>query len=748
MPDDIAPTRHQRLGSNAGDPHSRLDGIAKITGAARYAADNAPAGLLWAVIAGAPVARGRVARLDTAAALAHPGVTHVITPENRPALHKDPDLRAALFDWKLDLLQDDRIRYAGAPMALVLAETAEAAAEGARLLAPEIEADPARIGFGDGLAFAAETVGIGAPPATAVGDVEAGFAAAAQVTEVEIETPPQYHNAMEPHAIVAQWQGERLVIDTPNQAIVMSRPSFAAYFGIPPENVHIRSPYLGGGFGSKAILNPAQILACLAARETGRPVKLVLSRAQMYGPTGHRGATRQSLRLGVDAAGRLTALSHHAVSATSSFDDFLEPAANAALNTYACPAISVSHSGSRWDIGTPGPMRAPGEATGSAALECAMDEAAHAAGLDPLDFRLRNYAETDPATGRAYSSKALRECYALGAERFGWKTRPMQPGQMRDARGRLLGWGMGTSLFPAPMFQAEARATLRADGSAVVETAASDMGQGAWTALAQIAAEGLGLDLAQVEFRSGDSELPDAGVAGGSGHTATAGSALYSAGRDVIAQLTALATADPASPLHGAGNRAVVAADGWLRIEGEDHRRESYAAILARAGRDALTGRGKGARDPAHAEARAMFSHGAVFAEVAVDPALLQIRVTRLTGAFAAGRIINPKLAESQLLGGMIWGLGFALQEEALHDRRSGRLLNADLAGYHVPVNADLAEIEALTVHEEDRFVNPLGVKGVGELGITGTAGAIANAVWHATGRRVRRFPIHPEDLA
>ncbi len=747
MPDDFGPQTHVRLGSNSGKPLTRRDGIAKITGTATYAADTAPEGVIWAVHAGAPAARGKVVALDVEAALAHPGVIEVMTPENRPELAQDPDARAEFFAMKIDVLQSDAARYAGAPVALVLAETLEAATEGARLLAPQVEAEPARIGFDASEPYDPPFVGFGSPASTAIGDIGAGFAAARHVVEVGIETPPQYHNAMEPHAIVAQWDGDRLTLDTPNQAIVMSCPMIAGYFGIPAENVHIRSPFLGGGFGSKAVINAPQILACLAARKTGRPVKLVLSRAQMYGPVGHRGATKQTLKLGIAADGRLTALSHRAVSATSAFDDFLEPAANASLNTYACPAISASHQGSRWDIGTPGPMRAPGEASGSAALECAMDEAAYAAGLDPLEFRLRNHADTDPATGRAFSSKELRECCRLGAERFGWASRPLEPGQMRDAGGRLTGWGMGTSLFPAPMFQASARATLRADGTAVVETAAADMGQGAWTALAQIAADGLGLDLAQVEFRSGDSALPDAGIAGGSGHTATAGSALFSAGQDVVAQLAALAQSDPDSPLHGAGNQAVSARDGRLFLAADESRSQSYADILSRAGRAALTGQGKGARDPKDAEARAMFSHGAVFAEVAVDPDLLQIRVTRMVGAFAAGRIINPKLAESQLLGGMIWGLGFALQEEGIHDPRTGRPVNGDLAGYHVPVNADIGQIEALTVPEEDPFVNALGVKGVGELGITGTAGAIANAVWHATGRRVRRFPIHVEDL-
>jgi xanthine dehydrogenase YagR molybdenum-binding subunit len=479
----------------------------------------------------------------------------------------------------------------------------------------------------------------------------------------------------------------------------------------------------------------------------GRPVKLVFRRDQMVGPVGHRGATRQTVRLGMDAEARLTAIEHDAVATTSSFDDFLEPAANASHNLYATPAMVTRHTGVRIDTGTPGPMRAPGEASGSAALECAIDEAAEACGLDPLEFRLRNYAETDPATGRPFSSKALRECYAQAAERFGWAGRPVRPGQMRDDAGRLVGWGMGTALFPAPMFQAEARAVLRGDGTALVETSAVDMGQGAWTALAQIAADGLGLPVERVEFRAGHSDHPDGGVAGGSGHTATAGSALFGAGSDAVARLAELAAAHPESPLFGAGNAGIDARDGRLHHRGDPSRSESYAEILARAGLSELEGRGRGARNPDHAQARAMFSHGAVFAEVVVDPELFQVRVRRLVGAFAAGRIINPHLARSQLFGGMIWGVSFALHEAAEHDPRTGRSMNADLAGYHIPVNADVPSVEALLVHEDDPYVNQLGVKGVGEIGITGTVGAVANAIWHATGARARRFPIRIEHL-
>ena len=748
MSDTLAATpSHVRLGSNSGQPMTRRDGVLKVTGAAPYAADNHPDGMLHAVHAVSAIARGRVAALDVAAAEAHPGVVAVITPANRPALAQDQDAKPTMFSWRVETLQDDRVRYAGQPIALVVAETLEAATEGARLLAPTYDAEPARIGFGGGVPFEPESVGIGSPPAFARGDVEAGLAAAAIRVETEIETPIQYHNAMEPHAIVAAWDGDRLTLDTPNQAIALGQAAFAGFFGIPAENVTLRSPFIGGGFGSKAILCGPYVLAALAARTLGRPVRLVFRRDQMVGPVGHRGATRQRLRLGMDADGRLTALEHRATSTTSSFDDFLEPAANASKNLYATPALATRHAGIRVDTGTPGPMRAPGEASGSAALECAMDEAAEACGLDPLAFRLLNYAETDPETGRPYSSKALRECYAEAAERFGWAGRPLAPGQMRDRDGRLVGWGMGTALFPAPMFRAEARATLRADGTGLVETSAVDMGQGAWTALAQIAADGLGLPVERVEFRAGHSDHPDGGVAGGSGHTATAGSAHFAAGADAVARLAELATAHPSSPLFGAGNAGVEARDGRLHHRGDPQRHESYADILARAGLGAIEGTGTGAREQAHAEARAMFTHGAVFAEVKVDPDLGQVRVSRLVGAFAAGRIINPHLARSQLLGGMIWGISFALHEAAEHDRRTGRSTNADLAGYHVPVNADVPSIEALLVHEDDPYVNALGVKGVGEVGVTGSVGAIANAVWHATGVRPRRFPIRIEDL-
>jgi xanthine dehydrogenase YagR molybdenum-binding subunit len=738
---------HVRLGSNSGQPMTRRDGLAKVTGKATYAADNRPNGLLHAVFAGSSIARGRVKSLNIDAALAHPGVVHIMTPGNTPPLSQDPDEKTTPFTARIDVLQNKKVRYAGQPIAVVLAETLEAAHEGAQLIEADYQIEPVRIGFDNGEPFEPEAVGISTPPAFSTGDVEAQRKQAAHSVNVEIETPLQYHNALETHAVVAEWDGDKVIVDMPNQAIGLAKPGIASYFGIPSENVTLRSPYLGGGFGSKAVLFGPQMLGILAAREMQRPVKLALRRDQMFGPVQHRSATQQSVRYDLDAKNKLLAFEHEANVSTSSFDNWLDGAANAGLSLYATPAISVRHSGTRVDTGTPGAMRAPGIATGSAVIECAIDVAAEKAGMDPLDFRLLNYADKDPSNGKPYSAKALKECYQAASAAFGWKDRPLKPRQMKDENGMLTGWGMGTSIFHAPFFPAKARAVLRRDGRARAETSGADMGQGAWTALWQMAADGLGMKADDIDFDIGHSDLPDGSVAGGSAHTASAGGALFAAGNDVIRQLADIATADKASPLFGAGNERLIGESGRLFKADDPGVGENYTDILERAGIEEIEGKGRGNRDKASMETYAMFSHGAVFAEVKVDPDLYQVRVSRLVGAFAAGRIINPRLAKSQLTGGMIWGLSFALHEEGVHDRRTGRPLNNDFASYHIPVLADVPHVEALLVDEHDPHFNDLGVKGVGELGITGTVGAIANAVWHATGIRTGRYPIKIKDL-
>ncbi|HLB98237.1 MAG TPA: xanthine dehydrogenase family protein molybdopterin-binding subunit [Acetobacteraceae bacterium] len=733
---------HLRHGSSIGQPMTRRDGVLKVTGRARYAADNHPLGMLYAVMAVSSIARGRVSFLDVPAAKAHPGVVEVMTPANKPRLAQDPDEKTNPFMFRLDLLQNDRVRYANQPIAVVIARTLEAATEGAALLSPRYQSEPPRIGLDGAESFIPPAVGPGHPAEAHRGDVEAGLAAASTRIDATYETPTQFHNAMEPHAIVAAWDGDSLSIDTPTQGLAIAQGRIAGLFGIPPENIHIRSPFLGGGYGSKGFVSGPQVLGIMAARLVGRPVKLVLRREQMYGPVGHRAPTRQTLRMGADRDGALTALDHHTKTTSSTYDDFFEPASGISHALYASLAIATSHEAVRLDTATPTFMRAPGEATGSIALESAIDEMAQACGMDPLTFRLKNYAEVEPISGKRFSSKALRSCYAQGAERFGWARRPLAPRQMRDAAGLLVGWGMGTAVFPAIMFEGHARAVIRNDGTGVMEIGAHDMGQGAGTALAQIAADGLGLDLDQVEFRTGTSDLPDAGIAGGSGHTATAGMAIHGAGADAIARLAELATGDERSPLFGAANAGVVARLGRLFRRDDESRSESYADILGRAGLAEIEGRGSSATDPVAQSNYAMYAHGAVFAEVKVDPELGQVRATRLVGAFAAGRIINPRLVRSQYYGGMIWGVSFALHEHAIMDPRSGRAMNPNLGEYHVPVNADVPSVEAILVEENDPHVNALGIKGVGEVGITGTAGAVANAVWHAIGVRVREFPI------
>src|ERR1700674_4723455 len=477
MTPEISLTRdpaHARHGSNIGQPLTPRDAMLKVKGEARYAADNHPPGMLHAVLAVASIARGRVSFLDVQAARSHPGVVDVMTPANRPPLAEDPDAKTNPFMFRLDLLQNDEVRYANQAIAVVIAETLEAATEGAARLSPRYQAQPARVGLDAGESFVPPAVGVGNPSEMRRGDVEAGLAAASRRIDATYETPTQYHNAMEPHAIVAAWDGDTLSIDTPSQGMAIAQGRLAGLFGISPDKIHIRSPFLGGGFGSKGLVAGPQVLGIMAARMVGKPVKLVLRREQMFGPVGHRAPTRQTLRMGTDNEGKLTALDHRAKTTSSTFDDFFEPAADASHTLYASPAIATSHEAVRVDTGTPLFMRAPGEATGSIALENAIDEMAHACGMDPLAFRLKNYAEVEPMTGKPFSSKALRQCYAQGAERFGWSKRPLAPRQRRDEAGLLVGWGMGTATFPALMFQGEARAVVRNDGFGLMETGAPE----------------------------------------------------------------------------------------------------------------------------------------------------------------------------------------------------------------------------------------------------------------------------------
>ena len=696
----------------------------------------------------ATISRGRVVSLDVAAAKAQPGVLDVMTPQNKPQIFVNPDIHDQPFNFCFQALQDDKVRYAGQPIAVVIADDPGGGdRRRARASRRVYETEPPRAHLDAAESYTPPYVGIGHPAIAEKGDVEAGLKAAAQTIDVTYETPAQYHNAMEPHVIVAAFEGGKLVVDTPTQGLAMTRARLAQIFGLPPADVLVRSPFLGGGFGGKGLLSGPIVLGAMAAKLAGRPVKLVMTRGQLYGPFGHRSPTRQRLRLGVDGEGRLTALAHDAKIATSTSTPSTSPrptprtrsmrARRSALRTRRCGSTSAR----RCSCARPARPRARSRS------KAPSTRWRRRPGIDPLQFRLLNYAETEPISGKPFSSKALRECFAEGAKAFGWAGRPLAPRQMRDKDGLLVGWGVGVATFPAVMFQGTARAIIKADGSGAVEATVHDMGQGALTAMAQIGADALALPLDKFELRSATSEMPDAGLAGGSGHTATAGLAIHNAGADALAKLAEIATRDPQSPLYGAGNAGLVARDGRLTRRDDETRGEPFAAILARAGLAEIVGEGSGAADPAAQKQYAMHAHGAVFAEVKVDPELGMVRASRIVGAFAAGRIINPRLVQSQYFGGMIWGLSFALHEEAVVDRRTGRIVNANFGEYYVPTNADVPAMQALLIEERDPFVNALGIKGVGEIGVTGTAGAVANAVWHATGVRPRRFPIRPEAL-
>lgn len=736
-----------RHGSNIGQPMTRRDGVLKVTGAARYSADKHVDGMLYGLVVPSKIANGLVTALDMESAMAVPGVVKILSPDAPPAFSMDPMDKPDGHTFRLHLLQSHAVTYANQPIAFVVATSLEAAREGAAALMPQYQVAVVQQGLESIDEFTPETVGPGFPALAEKGDVEAALASSDFITEQTYETAPQYHNTMEPHAILARWMDDELFLDVPTQAISLTCGRIAGLFGISPEQVHINSEFIGGGFGTKAFISSGQVLAIAAARVVGRPVRFAFPRDQLFGPVGHRAATRQSFRIGTEADGTITAIEHHTRTTSSTFDNFFEPCGTSSRSIYATETMRNSHDVARINSGTPMFMRGPGEASGSIAFESAIDEAAEACGMDPLEFRLKNYAETDPLTGKPFSSKALRDCYRQGADRFGWDERQKAAGSMTAKDGMLVGYGMGTAHFPSLMFAATARATLRADGAVIVELGAHDMGQGISTALPQIAADALGVSMEQIDLRYGTSDQPSAGLGGGSAHTSTAGSSVLKACGDVIAQLADLATGNELSPLFGASNVGVLARNGYLVRRDDESKCESYAEIIRRTGANEIVGHGESGPNAAAQAEFAMYAHGAVFAEIRVDPASYQMRVERMVGAFAIGRVINPRLAESQLIGGMVWGLSFALHEAAEVDRRTGRVVNSNLAEYRIPVNADIKSIEAFTVNENDNYINPLGMKGAGEIGITGTGGAIANAIYHATGKRIRKFPITIADL-
>jgi xanthine dehydrogenase YagR molybdenum-binding subunit len=733
--------------SNVGKGLDRVDARLKVTGKAPYAAEVPVANVTYAVLVVSAVAKGRIATLDSRQAESAPGVLAVLTHRNAPRL---PNAKKASgpVDRILQLLQDDEVVYGDQPVALVVGETLESAQHGASLVDVRYDASPPLSDMQGalGAAYAPKSAGPGGKTDSSRGDVDAALGGAKAKVDATFTTPAENHNPMEPHATIAVWQGEdRLTLYDATQGIFGVRKKIATIFDLPPDHVRVVNHYVGGGFGCKGSPWSHVALAAMAARVVGRAVKLVVTRQQMFSLVGHRPQTIQRVALGADAAGRLVGIRHEVTSETSSFDEFVEPSAIQTRMLYACPNVATSHRLVRLDIGTPTFQRAPGESTGTFALESAMDELAYALEMDPVELRLRNYADAEPEEGKPWSSKSLRACYVQGASRFGWARRTPRPRSMRERR-ELIGWGMATATYPARQSPSSAIARILKDGTVVVQAGSQDIGTGTYTIMTQIAADAIAVPIERVRFELGDTTFPETPVSGGSQTASSTGSAVKMAGLELRKRLARAAVDDAASPLHGLDVDAIDAVDGVLVSKGDASKRDPYEAVVQRSGQAEMSAEAH-TEEKADRKKYATHSFGAQFAEVRVDPDLGAVRVARVVGAFAAGKILNAKTARSQFIGGIVWGIGLALHEHTVRDPRTARVVTRDLADYHVPVNLDVPVIDILTIDEDDPYVNEIGAKGVGEIGITGIGAAIANAVYHATGRRIRDLPITLDKL-
>ena len=736
-----------------GKPVSRVDGRLKVTGSARYSAEMRVPDLTYGVIVQSEIARGRIDRFDVSAAEQLAGVIAVMTPDNTEKLEslvkfeREGGKGMRPTGRTLSLLQDDLVHYNGQPIALVIAESLEIAMHAASLVRATYRADTPVIDMATALpsAYPYTQKIFGREPAQSRrGNLQAGLAAAEARVDQAYTTPMETHNPMEMHATIAAWDGDEVTLWDSTQNVYGVRGTIAKSLSVPPEHVRVISHFIGGAFGGKGSAWSHVVLAAMAARQIGRPVKLMLTRRQMFGPVGGRPHTIQYLTLGAKRDGTLTAIRHDSTASTSTIEEWLEPAALVTRILYECPNVETNHHLVRLNVGTPTFMRAPGEATGSYALECALDELAYTLEMDPIVLRLKNHADADPESGKPWSSKSLKECYALGAERFGWSKRDPRPRSMKDG-DQLVGLGMATATYPARRMPASAEVCLYADGRVVAKAASHDLGTGTYTILAQLAADAIGVSMDCVTIELGDTHLPQNPISAGSMTVASTGSAVHLAAMAARDKLVQLAVSDPDSPLHGAKHEDVLIEEGCLTTRGSECG-ESIQTLLAR--HDGMPIEGKAEAKPGdEAQQYSMHAFGAVFAEVRVDPDLGTIRLARMLGAYGAGRVLNPKTARSQLMGGITFGIGMALLEHTITDLRSGRYVNADIAEYHIPVHADVPVIEILFADEKDEHVDPIGAKGIGEIGMTGVAAAIANAVFHATGVRIRDLPITLDKL-
>ncbi len=735
--------------SYIGTPTSRVDGRAKVTGAAKYAAEFKAPGLAHGNVVASTIAKGRIVRIDTSEALRVDGVIDVLTHRNRPRMastdggYKD---EVAPEGSPFRPLYDDRIWFNGQPIALVLAEQPEVARFAASLVRVEYD-EEAHVTDLHRQRNAAVALEVGKDmfgPPKPRGDAEKAFAAAAVRHQGEYYVPIEHHNPMELFASTVIWEGDgKLTVYDKTQGVQNVQHYLCGVFDMKPDDIRVMSPFVGGGFGSGLRPQYEVVLAVLAARALRRSVRVVLTRHQMYG-LGYRPATIQRIELGATVGGALDAVKHDAITVTSQFEDFHRQETGWSGLLYTCAHAKYAHKLAHLDLATSCDMRAPSAATGVYALECAMDELAVALKLDPLELRLRCYSERDQNLDKPYSSKGLRECYRQGAQAFGWHKRNPEPRAMRDG-DELVGWGMATGIWEALQVPITVRIALSANGHAEVSCATSDIGTGTYTIMTQVTADVLGLPLDSVTIKLGDSTLPQSPVEGGSWIAASVANGIVTTAAAVREELLRLAQGMPHSPLADAASDEVALADGKLVSK----RDASRAVSIIDAMRHGGVGRIEQEKSTTFADdgSHAHNTHSAVFAEVKVDEQLGVIRVTRVVSAVAAGRILNTKTARSQIMGGVVWGIGMALHEETLVDHRFGRIMNANIGEYHVPVNADVHDIKVIFVDEPDDIVNPLGVKGVGEIGIVGVAAAIANAVYHATGKRVRDLPITLDKL-
>ena len=726
----------------------RVDGAVKVTGRARYAGDFAVPGTVHAVLVQATIARGSIAAIETARAEVSPGVVAVYTHLNLPRLEPPPESFTDNFPGERRApLSDGEIHYAGQHVALVLAATLEQAQAAAMLVAVRYDPAVAKLQLREGMPGAYRPDHFATNEEEKLQSSRGTVGEAAKEVAEEYRTPVVTHNPMEPSATLAVWEGERLTLHDSTRWVQGSRRIVAHMLGVAETNVRVEAEFLGGAFGSKGFIWQHVALAAQAARVSGRPVKLVLTRAQMFTSTGHRPRTIQKLKLGVEDGGTLTTVEHHTLTETSTVAKFTEPAGMTSRNLYRTPHAVIAHEVARTNLATPCFMRAPGESSGMFALESAIDEMAEKAGVDPLEFRLRNYAETDLQDDRPWSSKHLRECYRKGAERFGWAKRVAKPGMTRRD-GKLVGWGMATAAYPARRSPTTVRAALTRDGIATFSTATEENGGGTGTSMSQIAADALGLRIEQVRFAWGDSAMTEAPVVGASQTASTIGPAVAAAAMKLREALFAAAVVDEGSVLHGTDPAELQIADGSVVHRRESSRRVKVSAVVGRLPDAELVVEGSAKLEDAAKKSHTFHSFGVHFAEVEVDPDFGEVRVTRWVSVMDCGRVLNPKTSRSQIEGGVIFGIGMALLEETVYDKRNGMPLNSNLAEYLLPTCADVPEFDVSFVEEPDLLFTPdLGHRGIGEIGITGVPAAIANAVWHATGVRVRDLPITVEKV-